>query len=145
MSDRDSSEASVVRQLAERTAKRVTTRVIRSLQRVNRRSRALADLESTWDEICVQVQSGESIIWEEYQILACAFIRDEVEKLSKYEREALRLQTERGADWECEDEAEQTNCPAVDDDIVDYLWGLVWLKADEWSNERIRAHLGEDQ
>ena len=144
MSDRKLSEANIARQLAEHTAKRVTSRVITALQRLTDCKLSGDDsvLENTWDEICVQVQFEESFAWEAYKETACAIIGGEVENLLPYEREALWLQTEPGSDWDCEDETERPHYPICNDDIVNCLWhDHVLREAGNWSNERVRTYI----
>lgn len=127
-----------------RVAKRLTSRVIRKLQRLTdcRLSGDDSVLNNTWDEICVQVQFEESIFWDVYVKTAYAILTGEVACLPAREREALWLETEFGSDWACDEGADMTRCPVCDDDIVAYLWrDYVLPEADRWSNKRIRAYL----
>jgi hypothetical protein len=106
MSNGKLSEAAIVRQLAEHTAKRLTSRVITALQRMTEGKQSGEDsgLENIWDEICVQVQCEEFLSWDSYVETVRAMIGGDVEALSLHEREALWLQTQKGIDWAYQDE-----------------------------------------
>lgn len=53
---------------------------------------------STWDELCVQMQSEPSFDWEAYEETALALIRPMVQSLAHFEQAALWLQTDCGFD-----------------------------------------------
>jgi len=134
----------ITRQLAEDIARVVTRRAILGLQRLTDclGSGDDSELKNTWDEICVQVQSDQSVMWGAYEETSRAFLLGAIERLKPFEREALWLQTEQGQDWGYEDESEQKAAPVSKKDIVQYLWSEYLLDAaGRWSNPRIRAYL----
>ena len=142
MSER-SSESAIVRVLARASGDRITRHVIASLQRM--RDLLSGDdsrLESTWDEICVQVQDDDSFHWDAYDETVRGLVRRAVDSLPSHEREALWLQTDQGSEWDCEDSQEREPYPVCTDDIVDYLTReYVYERAGSWSNSRIRAYI----
>jgi hypothetical protein len=138
------SHSQVVHQLAEHVALRLTRRATRDLQRMTEHLGIGDDsgLTNVWEEICVQVQFQESVMWDVYVETANTLLAGDVENLLPHEREALWLQTPEGVDWDCEDEADRDAYPVLNDDVVEYLWRDYLLpEADRWSNRRIRAHL----
>ena len=135
---------SSVRALAEKAAKRATRRVIRETQKLTdcRLSGDDSELANIWDEICVQVQFGESHSWEAYVETGKAIVGGFVAVLSPHEKEALWLQTEAGWDWDYDTRGANAAVPVVDDQIVDYVWTeYVLVEAGRWTNSRIRAYL----
>lgn len=145
MSNQKLSEAAIVRQFAQHTAKRLTSRFIKDFQRMTKGKQTSDDsgLENIWDEICVQVQCEEFFSWDAYVETARAMIGGDVEALSPHEREALWLQTQQGIDWAYQDEGpHKSDYPVCIEDVVEYLWTDYLLpEADRWSNQRIRAYL----
>jgi hypothetical protein len=138
------SQTQIVRDLADGTAKRVTRRAILALQRMTDYlgSGDDSELKNTWEEICVQVQFEQSVMWDVYEETMCALLAGEVELLKPYEREALWLQTPQGEDWDCEDDTDRDPYPIFNDDIVQHLFQEHLLaEAGGWSNPRIRAYL----
>jgi hypothetical protein len=66
------SKTGIVRAVAQKAAQRIAHKVIAELQLMtDKLSGDDSELETTWDEICVQVQGEESIFWECYS--ACNF------------------------------------------------------------------------
>src|SRR5215472_1762471 len=58
------SESAIVRAVAERVAKRLTRKVIATLQQMREKLAGDdSELKTTWDEICAQVQYEESFYW----------------------------------------------------------------------------------
>jgi hypothetical protein len=138
------SQTQIVHDLADCTAKRVTRRAILALRRMTDYlgSGDDSELKNTWEEICVQVQFEQSVMWDAYEQTMCAFLAGEVELLRTHEREALWLQTPQGEDWDCEDNTDRDPYPVFNDDIVRYLLQAHLLaEAGRWSNPRIRVYL----
>jgi hypothetical protein len=66
-SDSALSEASIVREVANQASRRIARKVTAVLQRMkDTLSGDDSGLETTWDEICVQVQYEESVLWDIY-------------------------------------------------------------------------------
>ena len=101
-----------------------------------------SELDTTWDEICVQVQDEESVFWDVYDEIVRDMVRAHVAELPKFEREAIWLQTDAGIDWACDEPEDRNSYPVTDDDIVNYLVPkYVYSQAADWSNARIEAYL----
>ena len=88
-------EKDIVCKLAASISQRLSTQVIRSLQRMNARLLSGDDsgLTSTWDEICVQVQYQKTLAWDTYLATIESLAHSFVEGLKQYELEAVWLIT----------------------------------------------------
>jgi hypothetical protein len=137
------SESSIVRAVAEASARRIKRRVIRELrQMTDTMSGDDSELKTTWDEICAQVQYEESFRWDVYDNTVRSIVRGHVVKLPKHERDAIWLQTDAGSDRDCGDPTHRQTNPVHDDDIVDWVTReYVYAEAGNWSNGRIRAYI----
>ncbi len=134
-------QEATVRRVAQNAVEHVTCNVIRDLEQMtDTLSGDDSGLETTWDEICVQVQHQESIFWSAYDEIVRGIVSRFVDELSKNEKEAIWLQTDAGIDWSCEEPGVREPNPANQDEIVDYLVGDIYSKAADWSNERIDAY-----
>lgn len=140
----DLSESRVLRNLAEVVCQRVERKVIRDLQELDNELQSGDDsgLTNTWEEICVQVQGEQSVLWNDFDLMARQVIQSEVAHLPEYEQEAIWLQTPEGEDWDCEDENSRARNPVAEDEIVDYLLSkYVYSAAGDWSNKKIRKFI----
>ena len=138
------SEAAVVRALADQICKRLTRRLIATLQKMNNGLLSGEDsgLKNTWDEICAQVQFEESFSWDAYDETVRGLATSDVEKLQPHEREAIWLQTTAADHWDCEDESRRQPYPVSTEEIVDHLvHEYIYSEAGNWSNHRIRIYL----
>jgi hypothetical protein len=137
------SEAAIVRAVAEKTASRMTRKVISALRRMRHTlSGDDSELKTTWDEICAQVQYEKSLDWDAYDLTVRSLLSAYVEELEQHEREAVWLQTDAGTDWDCEEPTEREPYPVVYDEIVDYLLlQYVYAEAGRFSNARIRTFI----
>lgn len=137
------SESKIVEEVARQASRRVTRRVIAALQKMKvTLSGEDSELKTTWDEICVQVQDGDSYEWDAYEQTIRALVFREAAGLPEHEREAIWLQTEEGYGWPWGEEARREANPVVTDDIVKHLVSeYVYEEAARWSNARIRAHI----
>ena len=132
--------------LADAECARVCRTVIRGLQRMRGAMMSGDDsgLANTWDEICVQVQSQDSIFCEAYEDTMRAFLREQIEKLPAHVRQAIWLQTYEGDDWATENEGEE-QCTHCIEDIEEHVFANYLLaEAATWSNPRIREYLQHD-
>jgi hypothetical protein len=139
------SEAGIVRALAEQVAQRMTRKTITALcGRTETTSGDDSGLKTVWDEICVQVQYEESILWDAYDLTVRSFIEAYVEDLQPHEQSALWLQTDQGCGWACEEPDDRDDDPVFNSDIVDYVVkDYVYIEAGRWSNRRIRAFIDQ--
>ena len=137
------SESAIVGVLARISAERIARKAIAGLQRINdTMSGGDSELKTIWDEICVQVQYGESFFWEAYDKTVNAMVEACVADLSKHEKEAIWLQTDAGRRWRGESPEDGDPYPVTDREIVGYLiHEYVYSEAGRWSNARIRAYI----
>ena len=137
------SEAAIVRVVAQKVARRITHRVIADLQQMAETlSGDDSELKTTWDEICAQVQDGESFHWSVYDDVVRSIVDGYVAGLAQHERDAIWFQTEAATDWDCENPEDRDANPVVDNDIVQYVTReYVFAEAGRWSNARIRAYI----
>lgn len=138
------SETGVVCALAEQVCRRLTRRLIATLQKMNNGLLSGEDsgLKNTWDEICTQIQFEESFSWDVYDETVRGLAASDVEKLLPHEREAIWLQTNAADDWGCEDESRRQAYPVTNEEIVEYLvHEYIYSEAGNWSNQRIRVYL----
>jgi hypothetical protein len=100
-------------------------------------------LTNVWEEICVQRQGDESEVWEVYEETVRACLAGHAALLSEAERRLLWLETDQGFEWQCGDDSEQELEPPISNEgIIEYAAKCcVYLRADEFSNDRITAFL----
>lgn len=135
---------SILHTISQAECSRISRKVIRRLQRMTEDMQSGADtpLKNIWDEICVQVQSQESVFWDAYLDLAQRIVWDEVSKLPPAVKQAIWLQTNEGADWEPDYDGGGEAPPVCDDDVLDYvLHDFVLTAAADWTNSRITKYL----
>jgi hypothetical protein len=138
------SESLIVWNLAEAACQRISRKTIRAFQKMTEGMQSGDDsvLVNVWEEICVQVQGEQSILWAAYDATVEQILSGELTKLPVYEREAVWLQTLQGQDWDAADEDARSGYPVAEDDIVEYLKDkYVYSAAADWSNGRIRKCL----
>ena len=86
------SESLIVRAVAKEAAQRITRRVVADLQQMkDTMSADDSELKTTWDEICVQVQEGESFYQDAYDGTVRAIVADHISKLPKHEQHLFRV------------------------------------------------------
>jgi hypothetical protein len=136
------SESMIVRAVAEEAARRIARKVVALLQQMtNMLSGDDSGLKNNWDEICVQIQSEQSIYWDYYDHTVQSIVAGYVGELPKHEQEAIWLQTRAGTDWDGEEPEDREAYPVSSDDISVYVADeFVYDAADRWSNARIRAY-----
>ena len=134
-------EKDIVCKLAASISQRLSTQVIRSLQRMNACLLSGDDsgLTSTWDEICVQVQYQKTLAWDTYLATIESLAHSFVEGLKQYELEAVWLVTPEGDEWWYKDQREPF--AAYPDHVVSYVVDCVLSKSGDWSNARIQRFM----
>lgn len=132
----------IIRDLADRECKRISTSIIRRLQKMKGNSMLSGDdseLGNTWDEICVQVQGDRSFFWDAYEQTIEQMLHSAVESLTQETETAIWLQTENGYVW---DEEEDGEPETVFEDVANYiLHEYIYEEASRWNNYRIEAHM----
>ncbi|MGR3174545.1 MAG: hypothetical protein ACUZ8N_08115 [Candidatus Scalindua sp.] len=92
----------ITNQLANTISERISRKVELSLKGMKDGLQSSDDsgLENLWDEVCVQLQSEQSIFWDLYNDYVIDLIKPHIEKLEHYEKTVIWLQTDRGSEWE---------------------------------------------
>jgi hypothetical protein len=139
-------EESIVQRFAGLVSERICRRMIRQLQGEPATEMGPAQLKTLWDEVCIQVQGEESVMWEAYLDEIERRLEYEVTELSTLEREAVWLQTDEGFDWryDLEDGDSDRTPPVVDEDLVRYIKAALLSQAADWSNAAISAQQEDD-
>ena len=136
-------EEQVVRALALRISSDIARKTARALRKLTE-NLALGDdtgLKNTWEEVCVQIQYEQSVLWDAYEDTIDAIILAHVEKLEQYEMIAIWLQTTEGIDWQVDCEDQETP-PFSTGDIVEYVRGMhLFELAGKYTNRRILDYL----
>ena len=133
----------IIADIAERECKRVSRKVIHALRRMTEGMQSGDDtpLKTIWDEVCVQVQSQESIMWDADLDTITRIIWDEIERLNAPTKQAIWLQTNEGMDWQAENEDQKT-ATFCEGDIIDYiLHDQVLSVAADPTNKRIEKYI----
>ena len=149
---------SLIRQYANVVAEKVCDGVIEDLKQITTTlSGDDSGLRNTWEEICVQVQGEESFSWDEYQTVMHDAILGAIVAVEQRDLASLWLQSEEGWSWRWDMEnadadavnyaanAEVTEIPFDQEEIAKYiLQKHLLVRAEDYSNQRIAAFLGED-
>src|SRR5437773_8626115 len=131
----------IIWKLANRACNRISRRVIRTLQKMTEGMQSGNDsrLKNIWDEVCVQVQGQESMMWEAYLDTMRGVIVRALPQVDLEAKQAIWLQTSNGLDWEANEESE--DAPVDDDDIAEYILNeYVRSAATDWTNSRIEKY-----
>ncbi|WP_080879233.1 hypothetical protein [Nitrospira sp. ND1] len=135
----------IIADLARSECETLSRKVIRSLTKMTDGMQSGDDtpLKNIWDEICVQVQGQESVMWDAYLDTIESLILGELVGLDSATKQAIWLQTDDGTDWSVENEDQDgQDVPIVCEDIAKYILdGFVLLAATNWTNKRIEKYL----
>jgi hypothetical protein len=137
--------------VARRVARRVVRRLI-ALQGDWLPSGPDSGLANVWEEICVQVQFEQSALWGLYDDMVWDLAYAEVRALPPSVLRVLWLETNPGTDWSGDwleehpeweglEVPDWVRVPYVLSDVADYVAGIVYNLASDWSNRRIRNYL----
>ena len=144
-------EDRIVSELAEVVCKRIARQTRMALTKMTdcQLSGEDSPLKNTWEEICVQCQGEESIFRSAYEDTIRGFVRGFVQKLQRFEIEAIWLQTDDACDLtdeEFERESSAGKRPAINESsVVDYIiQNHIYPLAGDWSNKRIREFFERD-
>ena len=132
----------ILKDIAARECSRISRKTVRTLQKMRDGMQSGEDspLQNIWDEICVQVQSEESVMWWAYRDTIEGIIAIEVDLLDLPTKKAIWLQTDGYENWDEEDGEESV--PWVAEDITRYiLHAFVLSTAEDWHNRRIERYL----
>lgn len=135
-------ESQIVKAVAKRAAQLVTQETIATLKDMtDTMSGDDSGLETTWEEICVQVQYQQSNYWETYEETIRGLVGQFLAKLENHELAAI---------WIVLDPESMRDSPGGEffldaEEIIDDLFKDVIREAGEYSNSRIRQYLEEDE
>jgi len=136
----------IISDLAHTACEKISRKVIRSLTKMTdgMQSGDGTFLKNIWDEVCVQVQTEESVMWDSYVDTIQALILDKLAGLDVTTKQAIWLQTDEGIDWSVDSEDANKEIPIVSEDIAQYVLNqFVLSAAADWTNRRIEKYLGE--
>lgn len=135
----------ILSDLAEASCRSLSRKVIRSLIKMTDGMQSGDDgsLKNIWDEICVQVQGEQSVVWDSYLDTIESLIFREVAQLDETTKQLIWLQTDEGSYWSADnDEKEDKEVPIACDDVVQYILNsFVLSAAADWTNRRIEKYL----
>jgi hypothetical protein len=102
-----------------------------------------ANLRNVWEELCVQIQFGESAFWEDYETSVRQVVAGAMLDCQDYEKLAIWLVTDPGFDWRYEDDERRDNPPFIDDgELALFIQrSHLYRIAEHWSNTRIRSFM----
>ena len=122
-----------------------------------------SSLTNFWEEYCVQVQKEHSVFWQTYLQQLYLWIREEFEKLPKWQRNAIWLELKDKDITEYFDrefdpnESKDENAPFCEDDaknvdvenkkyydlneVIDLITDEITSKAADFTNEAIESYL----
>jgi hypothetical protein len=111
-------------------------------------------LKNIWDEICVQMKTGESLLWDFYEDLILNYIQSELGALKKETLQCIWLQTDEASDWESDiaekmEEGEiqeyEVKVEYSETDIANYIMHeYVLVNAVNYSNKRIEKYIDNE-
>jgi hypothetical protein len=137
------SESEIVKALASEVAGRITRRCMAELRKLDGLYQGDSTvLRNFWEELCVQIQYDQSVLWDAYDDCIQEMVRVQVQNLPRHEREALWLQSDAGCDWLFDDESEREAYRVTLDDVVEHLKSKhLYAAAGSWTNPRIRTYI----
>lgn len=101
-------------------------------------------LRNAWEELCVQVQIGESVYWDVYEDMIKTDLNSRLEQLEPEAQLAIWLKTREGIQWkfdvDLDPELADEPPPALPEDITRYLWNIIQQQSDDFTNARIERY-----
>lgn len=144
------SQRIIIQKFSEPIIERILIKVRKRLQSLDFTFSGVEN-GNTWDDICIQVQSELSIYWGQHEEIFEGFISVELEKLPYHEKMSIWFQTESGTNsindeiFNLEEKIGVENLEDIgfnQSETISFLSSLLWMKADNWSNKRIRDYIG---
>lgn len=95
--------------ISDKACEEISRTVIKDLRKMTEGMQSGDDtpLKNVWDEVCVQMQSEPSYMWDAYEDTILGMIGQEVHKLDKNIIGAIWLQTGEGEDWDDDNESSE--------------------------------------
>ena len=134
----------IVQQICHELFKKIEIRVIRRIQKHSATVLDHYSLKNMWDEICVIVQEGDQMFYDECVDTIDGEINLTLSKmmLDNWQLSAMWLQTQEGLDWVYDHKnkmPEETFLTHNLDDITKYIREeYILVAAMNWSNARIQ-------
>ena len=128
----------------ESVLERCTREVVRGLRSLTEStiSGSESGLANVWEEVCVQVQGEESVLWDAYLDTIEQFASGFVSDLPDDERLCLWLRTPAGEAWSAGDDIRNgEGVPILESDCDAIISERVLTKAADWTNVRIRRYI----
>ena len=132
----------IISTYAQQECKRIANKVISALQKMKDNLQSGEDtiLKNIWDEICIQMQVGESFYWDAYLLTIRQTIDSKLFNIDHFIKQVIWIETKYGMEWSFDNEEEET-IPICDDDIIDHiLYDYVLLAANDYTNKRIEKY-----
>jgi hypothetical protein len=133
----------------------VSKKVVRALQGTKEglQSGDDSNLKNIWDEICVQMKTEQSVLWDFYEDLMTGYIESELKTLKPEVLQCIWLQTDEATDWESDigEKIEEGEIKEYDvrveyseSDIANYiLHEYVLVSAVNFTNKRIERFVDD--
>lgn len=144
--EKDKITSKIITKVALSACKKISGKVVKDLRKMTEGMQSGDDspLKTIWDEVCVQVQGEQSVMWEFYTETICDLIRRELAGVDVETEQSIWLQTDEGYRWE-PDEENQYALEYDEDYIIEYILNEFVLKtAADWTNKRIEKFLFSD-
>lgn len=138
------SDFEVVLKVARHIGNEITAKAIRQLQAIKHANLSGDDsgLANTWEEICVQCQSEQSIFWDAYEATIQNILESLVTELPIPYRLAIWCASDGGIDWmESADNDGKSEPPISIEDCASWISEMVFEEAGSYSNERIEQFI----
>jgi hypothetical protein len=147
-----SPEDRIVSELADAVCKRIVRQTRMALTKMTdcRLSGDDSPLKNSWEEICVQCQDENSIFCSAYEDTIRKFVRMFMQKLQRFEIEAVWLQTTALYDDMTDEEFDRMQAaeerPAINEASVEdhIIQNYIYSLAGDWTNKRIRKFIDRD-
>ena len=145
----------IIKECATVICNRIVNKIVRLLQSFKRGSNMMqspkdSGLDNIWDEICVQTQGQEFIMWGAYEKTMFNLVEDCVSKCTETEKKMLWFQTESFWDWYVEldddnpdDWFDKDGFPSAyeDDSVINYVYDELINKSMNYTNQRIENYI----
>ena len=137
----------IIFHVSDSACKQASAEVVRDLRKMTEGMQSGDDtpLKNIWDEICVQMQDEQSVMWDAYEDTMLRLIEEKLRKLDNIVLGAIFLQSDAGSRWE--GEIEESNPENVDydiDEIARHVMNEYILQtASNWNNRRIERFLDQ--
>lgn len=133
----------IIFDITQRECQSLSRKVIRALTNMTKEMQSGDDspLKNVWDEVCVQVQGEESVMWDAYLETIQQIIQTKLADLDRATKQAIWLQTNEGSEWSMDNEDNDTVYYCEEDIEFYIMHEFVLSAAADWTNRRIERYL----